>query len=258
MAGWESETPCPPFAAPGQALRHLTRPEQQLDDIKRPAMLLNTGDGNKVAVLVEKILATQDIVIKKLGQYVPTLSGIEGVTILGDGSVAAVIDLTVVVAGFQRSDYIPQIERNDLTGIQSGAPKVLVVDDSLSARNSLAEFMQDSGYRVFTARDGIDAIDMLEQHSPDILLVDMEMPRMNGLELTSYVRANKATQNLPIIMITSRATDKHRREADKVGVNAYLIKPYSETEVLDQVEAQLASAFSIKQQHVHHLTGVNV
>ncbi|MBI1423875.1 MAG: response regulator [Gammaproteobacteria bacterium] len=235
-----------------------SRSEQSLEDLKRPAMLLNLGDGGKAAVLVEKIIATQDVVIKRLGQYVPPLSGVEGVTILGDGSVASVLDLSILVASFQGSDYIPKIEHSDLDGIQSGAPKVLVVDDSLSARTSLAEFMQDSGYRVFTARDGMDAITQLDEHLPDILLVDMEMPRMNGLELTAFVRANPATQNLPIIMITSRATDKHRREADKAGVNAYLIKPYSEVEVLDQVESQLASAFSIKQHNVHQVNGVNV
>jgi chemotaxis protein histidine kinase CheA/ActR/RegA family two-component response regulator len=239
-------------------LLDIPRSTAQADDLKRPALLLNSGEGNKAVVLVEKIVATQDIVIKKLGQYVPPLTGVEGVTILGDGSVAPVIDLTVLVAAFDDITYVPRIEHSDLSGIQFGTPKVLVVDDSLSARNSLAEFMQDSGYRVFTARDGVEAIDQLEEHAPDILLVDMEMPRMNGLELTSYVRANQATQNLPIIMITSRATDKHRREADKAGVNAYMIKPYTETELLDQVEAQLASAFSIKQQHVHRVNGVNV
>jgi chemotaxis protein histidine kinase CheA/ActR/RegA family two-component response regulator len=220
------------------------RTEQATGLAKRPALLLNTGDGNKVAVLVEKIFATQDVVIKKLGAFVPTITGVEGATILGDGRVAAVIDLMPILAEFEASDYVPLIERSDLSGIQSGTPRVLIVDDSLSARQSLAEFMQDSGYRVSTARDGIDAIAMLDDIAPDILLVDMEMPRMNGLELTSYVRANQATHTLPIIMITSRATDKHRREADKAGVNAYLTKPYAESEVLDQVAAQLANAFS--------------
>lgn len=219
------------------------RSEQDPGAISRPALMLEGKDGKQVIVLVEKILNTQDIVIKKLGKYVPPIPGVEGATILGDGSVASVIDLPSLLGSFMGNEYTPLIERNDLTGIQSGAPKVLVVDDSLSARRSLAEFMQDTGYRVVTARDGIEAIEQIEASAPDILLVDMEMPRMNGLELTSYIRANQATRNLPVIMITSRATEKHRVEADRAGVNDYLVKPYSEDEVLDKVEAQLNKAF---------------
>lgn len=219
------------------------RAEQDAGAISRPALMLEGKDGKRVIVLVEKILNTQDIVIKKLGKYVPPIPGVEGATILGDGSVASVIDLPSLLGSFMGSDYTPLIERSDLTGIQSGAPRVLVVDDSLSARRSLAEFMQDTGYRVVTARDGIEAIEQIEASAPDILLVDMEMPRMNGLELTSYIRANQATRNLPVIMITSRATEKHRVEADRAGVNDYLVKPYSEDEVLDKLEAQLNRAF---------------
>lgn len=222
----------------------LMRLEQESAEIKRPALLYEGDDGKRLVILVEKIITTQDIVIKKLGQYLPDIPGVEGATILGDGSVASVIDLTGILSEFQQDDYVPLIERSDITGIQSGAPKVLVVDDSLSARRSLAEFMRDSGYRVFVARDGIDAIEQIDAHSPDILLVDMEMPRMNGLELTAYIRANEATHNLPVVMITSRATDKHRLEANKAGVNAYLVKPYSEDEVLDKVEMQLTKAFA--------------
>ena len=222
----------------------LMRLEQESAEIKRPALLYEGDDGKRLVILVEKIITTQDIVIKKLGQYLPDIPGVEGATILGDGSVASVIDLTGILSEFQQDDYEPLIERSDITGIQSGTPKVLVVDDSLSARRSLAEFMRDSGYRVFVARDGIDAIEQLDAHSPDILLVDMEMPRMNGLELTAYIRANAATHNLPVVMITSRATDKHRLEANKAGVNAYLVKPYSEDEVLDKVEMQLTKAFA--------------
>lgn len=219
------------------------RAEQDPGAVSRPALMLVGKDGKQVIVLVEKILNTQDIVIKKLGKYVPHIPGVEGATILGDGSVASVIDLPSLLDSFMGSEYTPLIERSDLTGIQSGAPKVLVVDDSLSARRSLAEFMQDTGYRVVTARDGVEAIEQIEASAPDILLVDMEMPRMNGLELTSYIRANQATRKLPVIMITSRATEKHRVEADRAGVNDYLVKPYSEDEVLDKVEAQLNKAF---------------
>jgi len=226
-------------------LMGVMRNKQDSSEIKHSALLLSGEDGKQYVVLVGKITTTRDLVIKKLGPYVPTIAGIEGATILGGGNIAPVMDLPSLIKAFQGTEYIPIIEKSEITGIQSGAPKVLVVDDSLSARRSLAEFMQDVGYRVVTARDGMDAVEKLEEESPDVLLVDMEMPRMNGLELTSYVRANSTTHNLPIIMVTSRATKKHRDEADIAGVNAYLVKPYSENEVLDVVEAQLKRVFDV-------------
>jgi chemotaxis protein histidine kinase CheA/CheY-like chemotaxis protein len=224
----------------------LMRSETQSDAQKRPALLVKGDDDKMFVVLAEAILSTQDLVIKQLGQYVPLISGLEGATILGDGRIAPVVNLAGIVKTYIDNRFQPLIERGDITGIQSGSPLVMVVDDSHSARRSLAEFMQDVGYRVITARDGIEAIEVLATQSPDILLVDMEMPRMNGLELTSYVRANKAIRNTPIIMITSRATDKHKQEADRAGVNAYLVKPYSEEDVIDNVEAQLTRAYAFK------------
>lgn len=114
--------------------------------------------------------------------------------------------------------------------------KALIVDDSLSARRSLAEFVKDLGYDVRMARDGIEAIEMVEKTKPDILLVDLEMPRMNGLELATHIRSKADTKDIPIIMITSRSTDKHRDMADSAGVNAYLTKPFSEDELLENIQ----------------------
>lgn len=221
----------------------VMRKKQDKSDLDHSALLLSGEDGKQYVVLVGKIATTKDLVLKKLGPYVPAITGVEGATILGGGSIAPVIDLPSVINAFKGTQYVPIIESRELSGIQSGAPKVLVVDDSMSARRTLAEFMHDVGYRVVTARDGMDAINQLEEEAPDVLLVDMEMPRMNGLEFTSYVRANHATRDLPVVMITSRATKKHRSEADIAGVNAYLVKPYSENELLDVVETQLKNVF---------------
>jgi chemosensory pili system protein ChpA (sensor histidine kinase/response regulator) len=124
--------------------------------------------------------------------------------------------------------------------IQRHVRKALVVDDSLSARRALAEFVADLGFEVQTASDGLEAVAKLEQNLPDILLVDMEMPRMNGLELTAHVRSHDATQHLPVIMITSRSTEKHRHNADRAGVDMYLIKPFSEDDLAARIE-QLTS-----------------
>ncbi|MEE9552317.1 MAG: response regulator, partial [Gammaproteobacteria bacterium] len=115
-------------------------------------------------------------------------------------------------------------------------PSVLVVDDSLSARRSISQFMQDSGYDIRTARDGVEAVEILKVFTPNILLVDMEMPRMNGIELTAYVRSQKSIAKLPIIMITSRSTSKHQQQAEQAGVNSYFTKPFTDEELFGEIE----------------------
>jgi chemosensory pili system protein ChpA (sensor histidine kinase/response regulator) len=113
--------------------------------------------------------------------------------------------------------------------------RALVVDDSLSVRRAIASMLEDHGYEVVLARDGLEAIKSLEAVRPDVLLTDLEMPNMNGLELTAHVRSRPEFADLTIIMITSRSMDKHRRQAMSAGVNAYLNKPYSEHELLQHV-----------------------
>jgi len=129
-----------------------------------------------------------------------------------------------------------------LAGTQRVAKTALVVDDSLSARRSLAQFVKDAGFEVRTAIDGLEAVGIIDAHKPDILLVDMEMPRMNGMELTAHLRANPETSDLPVIMITSRSTDKHRQQARNVGVDAYLTKPFSEDHLMRQIDELLGGA----------------
>jgi chemosensory pili system protein ChpA (sensor histidine kinase/response regulator) len=129
--------------------------------------------------------------------------------------------------------------------IENAAPRALVVDDSLSARRALAEFVRDLGFEVQTAGDGLEAVALLERTVPDILLIDLEMPRMNGLELTAHVRSRNATMHLPVLMVTSRSTEKHRRSAMQAGVSVYLVKPFAEDVLathIQQLTAQRMAA----------------
>ncbi len=199
----------------------------------RTAILYGTEAGS-TAVMIEKILSSGDLVVKGLGDYVPNIPGILGVTLLGDGTVAPVLD----IAELLRHPYSPpssteRYTRGNYAPVK--LPTALVVDDSLSARRSLAQFMQDAGYEVRQARDGLEAMDIIMTHKPDLLLSDLEMPRMNGMELTGHIRANPGTADIPIIMITSRAAAKHREEALASGVNVYLTKPYAEDELLEEI-----------------------
>lgn len=211
-----------------------------------PVLMVRLETGAMHAVRVQEIIDSSELVVKGLGRFVPKLQGVVGATILGDGSVAAVIDLPEVMrkpeqvlqGSTNAEQASPANEYENQTGTLRSA---LVVDDSLSARRATAQFMRDAGFEVRTAIDGLEAVSILEKWHPDILLVDMEMPRMNGLELTSHVRAREGMERIPVIMITSRSTDKHRRQAEDVGVDVYITKPFGDSQLLQHVTALTAA-----------------
>ncbi|MCB1771326.1 MAG: response regulator, partial [Candidatus Competibacteraceae bacterium] len=205
-----------------------------------PVLLVREETGSLRAVLVQEVLDSRDLVVKNMGQYIPQLPGIIGATILGDGSVAPVLDLPELLRTRTTGQQWPAAVQPALA--TASAPQrqiVLAVDDSLSARRSLAQFVHDAGFEVRTARDGLEAIEIINSKRPDLVLADLEMPRMNGLELTAHLRANQATSDLPVIMITSRSTAKHRHEAEAAGVDMYLTKPFMEDDLLEQIHRLL-------------------
>ena len=123
-----------------------------------------------------------------------------------------------------------------------GPADILVVDDSLSVRQALTQLLEDDGYQVHTAKDGVEALEYFARERPAAMLVDLEMPRMNGLELTQRLRGNDATRHLPVIMVTSRTSDKHRSQAQLAGVDLYLTKPYREGDLLMRLRSMLSKA----------------
>jgi chemosensory pili system protein ChpA (sensor histidine kinase/response regulator) len=200
------------------------------------AMLFKMETGEIKAILVDQVVDSRELIVKNMGQYVPKINGVAGATILGDGSVTPVLDIPELLRANHSQAMAQQFGLGEQTDSNRRAHRhALIIDDSLSARRSLAQLLSDMDYDVSTAIDGIDAIEKMEQKLPDIILVDLEMPRMNGLELTSHVRNRVDTKNVPVIMVTSRATDKHRQQAKNAGVNVYLTKPFSENEIMDQI-----------------------
>jgi DNA-binding response OmpR family regulator len=161
--------------------------------------------------------------------------------VLGDGAVAPVIDLPALLAG---GDPIaaPVV---DLPVAGRTAPVCLVVDDSVSVRRSMQTFLQDLGFEVDAAGDGIEALALIERRVPDVAIVDLEMPRMNGVELASALRAQERTVEVPIIMITSRYSERHRAMAIDAGVDVFLTKPYSEDELAGHVRRCLERGASL-------------
>ena len=152
------------------------------------------------------------------------------------------LDLTQLLsAGAAKRRASPETVSAKHGAAAKSLPGVLIVDDALSVRNSLLQLVQDAGFRAETARDGIDAIDTLRSFKPDIVLTDLEMPNMNGVELTTHIRGREDLKSLPVIMITSRSQDKHRRMAEQAGVDSYVTKPYNDSDLLQMIRQALAA-----------------
>ncbi len=209
-------------------------------------LLCRKADNSQVLVAVEQIIASQELVVKSLNDLTYTPPGVVGATIMGDGSVSPVVDLQELPGLTLEHTELTQLgrRREQLAALEKAQykepPAALVVDDSLSARRSLAQFVSDMGMEVVTAKDGFDAISAIENKKPSLLLVDLEMPRMNGLELTAHLRSRDEYKDIPVIMITSRSTDRHKTLAENAGVNTYLTKPWSEDELMQCIEKQIA------------------
>ena len=191
-----------------------------------PILIINVG-ANQFALQVDRILEAREIVIKNLGTEIGNVHGIAGATLTGDGSVVLIINPI---------DFINEkVDVNEFssassfeTDIQSGILDVLIVDDSLSVRRVLSNTVRNNGWNPNTAKDGLEALEMIQrvEKNPDVILLDIEMPRMDGYELASSLKSNKLYKDIPIIIITSRAGEKHKQKAFEIGVDDYLTKPY--------------------------------
>jgi chemosensory pili system protein ChpA (sensor histidine kinase/response regulator) len=222
-----------------ESLLALPADRRESDRLGFPVLLTRLDNGALNAILVQEVMDGREVVLKNFGRYVPKVHGAIGAVILGDGSVAPVIDLVELLrVPIQQilGEQIPaQSAGSEQLHEAQSARTALVVDDSLTARRAAAKVMTDAGYAVRTAIDGLEAVAILQNFVPDVMLVDMEMPRMNGLELTSHVRDGESTKQVPVIMITSRSTEKHRQQAKAAGVDVYLTKPFSSEVLLNHV-----------------------
>ena len=204
-------------------------------DKRVPILLVRMG-AREVAVRVDELLGTDEIVVKPLGGHLGRLSGISGATVTGDGSVVLILDLAELWLAQER---LPAF-RHEVAQESDAPPRVMVVDDSLTVRKVTGRNLGRHGMEVSMARDGIDALEQLAKAKPDLILVDIEMPRMDGYELTTRIREDVHYRDIPIIMITSRSGAKHREKAMELGANAYLTKPYQERDLLREINALMA------------------
>lgn len=195
------------------------------------------ADGRVSVVLVQSIDEVRSTVVKPIGAYLPPIPAVRGVTQLGDGGLAPVIDVDVLLQSLQTR----ALDVGALTLADAPvATRVVVADDSLSVRRALEQLMQDAGFEVETARDGFEALAAIQAKPTHAVLVDLEMPRMNGLEVARNLRTHTETRDLPVVMITSRATEKHQAMAEQAGVTRMLGKPFSEDSLVALVRELIA------------------
>jgi len=199
-----------------------------------PAILVRVGD-RPTAILTDEMLGAREIVVKPLGMQLMGIRGIAGATILGDGKIVLILDIAALIRARARAPEAPPPP--------PAAPKedervfVMVVDDSITVRRVTERLLERNGMRVITAKDGVDAVSLLQDNHPDIMLLDIEMPRMDGYEVAAHVRNDPRLRHLPIVMITSRVGDKHRNRALQLGVDSYLGKPYQESDLLNAISS---------------------
>ncbi len=200
-------------------------------DVSMPVVLIRAGE-QSTALVTDELIGSREIVVKNLGPQISAIRGIAGATILGDGRIVVILDM----GAFVRSEWrarpsdAPVLEQRDRRTF------ALVVDDSITVRRVTQRLLERNGMRVMTAKDGVEAVSLLQDNLPDIILLDIEMPRMDGYEVAAHVRADPRLKDIPIVMITSRVSEKHRARAIELGVDDYLGKPYQESQLLDAIE----------------------
>ena len=233
------------YAGQRYYFRHLGQflglgPSRLPEEQERISIILVRAGDNSTALITDEMLDSREIVVKPVGAQLATIRGISGATILGDGRIVVILDVGALVRSARPAPDMPAPE----VAPESTQPLALVVDDSITMRRVTQRLLERNGFRVLTAKDGVEAVSVLQDHRPDIILLDVEMPRMDGYEFARHVRNNADTVNVPIIMVTSRVSEKHRARAIEIGVNDYLGKPYHERELMEAVQQQLASVWT--------------
>ncbi|WP_089397894.1 Hpt domain-containing protein [Noviherbaspirillum humi] len=223
-----------------------------------PCLILSSG-GEQIAIHVDKVLGNREAVIKNVGPQLARLPGIAGATVLGSGEIVLILDPVQLaqrahkqalrpaqseagaIGAIAELSVSPETAQEPVQGLRT-QHIVMVVDDSVTVRRVTQRLLLREGYQVVLAKDGVDALEKLQSITPSVMLVDIEMPRMDGFDLTRNVRDDERTRHIPIVMITSRTAAKHRNYAMELGVNAYLGKPYQEAQLLQLIAGYVADA----------------
>ena len=239
------------YAGENYQVRHLgtmlganTQPSLEGQLLPLPVILVRSAK-HTMAFQVDSLLGSREIVVKSLGPQFAAVQGVSGATVMGDGSVVVIVDphallrrelaLVGAPAASQRLAQPVAVVEDDDDGLKT----VLVVDDSVTVRKVTSRFLEREGFNAIVAKDGVDALQVLQETIPDLMLLDIEMPRMDGFEVAKHIRSSSRLKHIPIVMITSRTGDKHRQHALSIGVDDYVGKPYQEEALLKIMQGLL-------------------
>jgi chemosensory pili system protein ChpA (sensor histidine kinase/response regulator) len=201
-------------------------------------LMIRAGD-HKAAFRVSELQGHQEVVMKPVGPQISSIPGILGATISADGRVVLILDIGPLIRRGLAQVGAPVVAVAAKPAEKARQPLVMVVDDSITMRKVTSRVLENHAVEVMTAQDGLDAIENLHDRVPDLMLLDIEMPRMDGYELAEHIRADPRLRHVPIVMITSRAGQKHRKRARDAGANDYMTKPYQEAELVAKVSEML-------------------
>ena len=207
-------------------------------DEEKQAIIFSRAGDVRVALHVDEILGNREIVVKTLGKQLSQVKGLAGASILADGSVVLILDINGLVRQNVTSS-VKILYKGDEQRKARSRDTVMVVDDSITMRRVASKLLERHNYEVVTAKDGVDALAQLEDVRPDVMLLDIEMPRMDGFELATHMRNEDSYSRIPIIMITSRTGEKHRDRAFEIGITNYMGKPYQEEELIENIQNAL-------------------
>lgn len=207
-------------------------PAKAADSMQIPMLLSKSGQ-DRIAICVDQVLGSQEIVVKPVGPQVTSVPGVYGASIMPDGGVIIILDLAPLV----RHNAKRQIQQTPkaVEDTSRSMPLVMVVDDSITMRKVTSRILERNNFKVVVARDGLEAIEKMTEQVPDLVLLDIEMPRMDGYEVAQNMKSDARLEHVPIMMITSRTSEKHRQRAFDLGVERYLGKPYQEFELMRQL-----------------------
>ncbi|MDR6991245.1 Hpt domain-containing protein [Luteimonas sp. 3794] len=211
-------------------------PARAEGQLQMPLLLIRAGD-LRAAVAVDEIVGNKEIVVKPVGPQITSIPGIFGATIMGDGRVVVILDIAPLVRRYLTQPAQPDapVQAAEPAIERRAVPLVMVVDDSVTMRKVTGRVLERHNFEVVTAKDGLDALERMDERVPDLMLLDIEMPRMDGYELATHMKADPRLRDVHIMMITSRTGEKHRQRAFEIGVDRYLGKPYQEPELLRHV-----------------------
>ena len=216
----------------------LGLPPAVLEEGNMSLLMIAVGN-QRAAIRVSEIQGHREIVLKPVGPQVSAIPGVLAGTIMGDGQVVIILDIAPLIGRAIDHQLLPgHVEDTTDRAVEDEVkrtPLVMVVDDSITMRRVTSRILEHHGLEVITARDGVEAVEQLYERIPDLMLLDIEMPRMDGFEVAAHVRDDQRLQDLSIMMITSRSGDKHRDHAKSLGVNRYMIKPYQEAKLVREV-----------------------